>query len=86
MIKKPLGLWAAIRRQTIQQHIDSELAYHVETRTRALQATGLGPAAAPPDAPRPLRHRGPTHAGRRPGWRGRCGFAAARCRTSPPAR
>lgn len=37
MIKKLFGLWAAVRRQTIQQDIDSELAYHVEMRTRDLR-------------------------------------------------
>ncbi len=52
MIKKLLGLWAAIRRQTIQQDIDSELAYHVEMRTRALEATGMGAAAARREAER----------------------------------
>ncbi len=55
MIKKLLGLWAAIRRQTIQQDIDSELAYHVEMRTRALEATGMGVGLGPSIYPRWLQ-------------------------------
>lgn len=52
MIKKLFGLWAAVRRQTIQQDIDSELAYHVEMRTRDLEATGMAEPAARREAAR----------------------------------
>jgi putative ABC transport system permease protein len=52
MIKKLFGLWAALRRQTIQQDIDSELAYHVQMRARDLEKTGMGTAAARREAER----------------------------------
>jgi predicted permease len=58
MIKKLFGLWATIRRQNIQQDIDSELAYHVEMRARDLEATGMGAAAARREAARRFGNHG----------------------------
>ena len=39
-------LRATLRRQSVQQEIDGELAYHMEMRARDLEATGVAPSVA----------------------------------------
>ncbi len=45
-----VGMWvrlrAVLRRQSVQQEIDGELAYHIEMRARDLEGTGVAPRVA----------------------------------------
>ena len=45
-----VGMWvrlrAVLRRQSVQQEIDGELAYHIEMRARDLEGTGVVPRVA----------------------------------------